>query len=71
MEKKDVVQIGLIGLKNRDGTYLDMSIPLYVPATTEFVEAEKKMINDWLKEKAKYVKEQLDKEDAKRLKEAK
>ena len=69
MEKKDVVQIGLIGLKGKDGKYLDVSIPLYVPASTEFVEAEKKMINDWLKEKAKYVKEQVDKEDAKKLKE--
>ncbi len=66
MEKKDVVQIGLIGLKNHDGTY-GPAIPLYVPASTEWVEAEKKMINDWLKEKAKYVKEQLDKEDAKKL----
>lgn len=68
MEKKEVVQIGLIGLKSRDGTYLDMSIPLYVPATTEFVEAERKMLNDWYQEKAKYVKEQLDKEDAEKAK---
>ena len=66
MEKRDVVQIGLIGLKDCDGTY-GPAIPLYVPASTEFVEAEKKMINEWLKEKAKYVKEQLDKEDAKKL----
>ena len=44
MEKRDVVQIGLIGLKNCDGTY-GPAIPLYVPASTEFVEAEKKMIN--------------------------
>lgn len=65
MEKKDVVQIGLIGLKNRDGTYGEVAIPIYIPASTEWVEAEKRMIENWLKEKAKYVKEQLDREDAK------
>ena len=66
MEKKEVVQIGLIGLRNRDGS-CGPAIPLYVPASTEFVEAEKRMIEGWLQEKAKYVKEQLDKEDAKKL----
>ena len=66
MEKLEVVQIGFIGLRNSDGSNTGASIPIYVPATLEFVEAEKKMIDGWLKEKAKYIKNKIDAEDAKK-----
>lgn len=66
MEKKEVVQVGFLGLRNPDGSNTGVSIPLYVPASSEFVEAEKRMIEGWLKDKAKYIKDKIDAEDAKK-----
>lgn len=71
MEKKEVVQVGFLGLRNLDGSNTGVSIPLYVPASSEFVESERKMIEGWLKEKAKYIKQKIEEHEAKSKGEAK